>query len=208
MSAQAPGTAMHVVWRFAFSTTLICAGVRDGRPVLAVSLQRAGATTSAVGLFAMVPFLMVGLRIGGPARAGPMGRRAHLPRGCLLELAGAALYALTDHWLPWTLGSIVSGAGAAALWNATEALLAREAPPHQRGRVMGLYQTSLGAALALGPFVPALFGWARGRCCGPRRSWWPAAAWSRWACRAAPPSSHRPARRAPGKRCGPCRCWC
>jgi MFS family permease len=49
--------------------------------------------------------------------------------------------------------------GAAGLWNATEALLAREAPPDQRGRVMGLYQTSLGAALALGPFVPALLGW-------------------------------------------------
>ena len=88
----------------------------------------------------------------------------------MLELAGAALYATTDHWLPWTAGSVISGLGAAALWNATEALLAREAPADQRGRVMGLYQTALGAALALGPFVPALFGW------GARPVLWMAAA--------------------------------
>jgi len=79
--------------------------------------------------------------------------------GVLLELAGVSLYVLSDHWLAWCLGSVVSGLGAAALWNATEALLAREAPPEQRGRVMGLYQTALGASLALGPFVPGLLGW-------------------------------------------------
>ncbi|RYY94287.1 MAG: MFS transporter, partial [Comamonadaceae bacterium] len=42
------------------------------------------------------------------------------------------------------------------LWNATETLLAQQAPPHMRGRVMGLYQTALGAAMALGPFVPGV----------------------------------------------------
>jgi MFS family permease len=54
------------------------------------------------------------------------------------------------------LASIVTGTGAAALWNTTEALMAEEAPPEMRGRVMGLYQTSLGAALAVGPFLPGL----------------------------------------------------
>ena len=171
MTAHAPGSAMHVVWRFAFSTTLIVLAFSMTGPVLAVSLQQAGASTSAVGLFAMVPFLMIGLLIPAVPRVlARWGVVRTYRAGCLLELAGAGLYALTDHWLPWTLGSIVSGIGAAALWNATEALLAREAPPHQRGRVMGLYQTSLGAALALGPFVPALLGW------GARPVLWAAAA--------------------------------
>ena len=129
-------------------------------PVLAVSLQQAGFGTSAVGLFAMLPFLMVGLLIPVMPRAlARWGVVRAYRAGCLLDLAGAATYALTDHWLPWTVGSVVSGLGAAALWNATEALLAREAPPEQRGRVMGLYQTALGAALAIGPFAPALLGW-------------------------------------------------
>jgi MFS family permease len=51
---------------------------------------------------------------------------------------------------------VVTGIGAALLWNATETLLTQEAPPETRGRVMGAYQTALGAALALGPFLPAL----------------------------------------------------
>lgn len=160
MTAQPPGSAMHVVWRFAFSTTLIMLAFSMAGPVLAVSLQQARASTAAVGLFAMVPFLMVGLLIPTVPRVlSRWGVVRTYRAGCLLELVGVGLYAVTDHWLPWTLGSIVSGAGAAALWNATEALLAREAPPEQRGRVMGLYQTLLGASLALGPFVPALLGW-------------------------------------------------
>ena len=55
MTAAAPRGAMHVVWRFAFSTTLIVLAFSMTGPVLAVSLQQAGASTSAVGLFAMVP---------------------------------------------------------------------------------------------------------------------------------------------------------
>ncbi|HYE39530.1 MAG TPA: MFS transporter, partial [Ramlibacter sp.] len=76
--------------------------------------------------------------------------------GTVLQLAGIASFALFDHVGAWALGSVLSGIGAAALWNTTEALLADEAPPEHRGRVMGLYQTSMGAALALGPFAPAL----------------------------------------------------
>jgi MFS family permease len=76
--------------------------------------------------------------------------------GALLQLAGVSGYAASGHVAVWALGSIVAGCGAAALWNTTEALLAEEAPPEMRGRVMGLYQTALGAALALGPFLPGL----------------------------------------------------
>src|SRR4051812_41761681 len=160
MTGDARPGGLGVVWRFAAPTTLVGLAFSMAGPVLAVSLQQAGASTAAVGAFAMLPFLMVGVLIPVVPRVlARFGVVRTYRAGCLLEFIGALLYACTDHWLPWTLGSIVSGLGAAALWNATEALLAREAPPDQRGRVMGLYQTALGAALALGPFVPALVGW-------------------------------------------------
>jgi MFS family permease len=160
MTSMPAGGAMGVVWRFALATTLIVLAFSMTGPVLAVSLQKAGASTSAVGLFAMVSFLMIGILIPVMPRVlARWGVVRTYRAGCVLDLVGAGLYATTDHWLPWTVGSVISGIGAAGLWNATEALLAREAPPDQRGRVMGLYQTSLGAALALGPFVPALLGW-------------------------------------------------
>lgn len=160
MTAAAPTANLGVVWRFAAATTLIVLAFAMTAPVLAVSLQQAGASTAAVGLFAMIPFLMIGVLIPFvPQVLARWGVVRTYRAGCVLNLAGALGYAATDHWLPWTLASVISGVGAAALWNATEALLAREAPPEQRGRVMGLYQAALGASLAIGPFVPGLLGW-------------------------------------------------
>lgn len=159
MTAPGPGSAMGVVWRLASATTLIVLAFSMTGPVLAVLLQQSGHPTSAVGAFAMIPFLMVGLLI--PAVPRVLARWGVIRTyrwGAALELAGALGYVLGDGLLAWSAASVVSGAGAAALWNATEALLAREAPPEQRGRVMGLYQTALGAALAIGPFIPALSG--------------------------------------------------
>lgn len=157
MSAALPGSAMSVVWRFSVATALIVLGNSMSAPVLAIRLQQAGHSTVAVGAFAMIFFLLIGLLIPViPALLARWGVVRTYRAGCLLNLAGAAVYATTDGLLPWSLGSVLSGAGAAGLWNATEALLAREAPPAQRGRVMGLYQTALGAAFALGAFVPGL----------------------------------------------------
>lgn len=156
-SAAAGGSAMPLVWRLGAATTLIVLAFSMSGPVLAVLLQQQGRPAVVIGAFAMLPFLMVG--VGIPLVPRLLARWGVLPVyrvGAALELAGCLGYVLSDDLRVWSLASIVSGIGAAALWNATEALLAREAPPAMRGRVMGLYQTSLGGALALGPFVPGL----------------------------------------------------
>lgn len=153
-------TALSVVWRLAFATGLIVLAFAMAAPVLAVLLQQAGHSTAAVGAFAMIPFLMVALLIPVVPRVlARWGIVRAYRAGCVLQLAAIAGYAIGDGLLVWSAAAVSGGIGAAALWNATEALLAREAPPDRRGRVMGLYQTGLGAALALGPFVPALLGW-------------------------------------------------
>lgn len=153
-------TAMSVVWRLGAATTLIVLAFAMAAPVLAVSLQQAGHSTAAVGGFAMIPFLLIAVLIPVVPRVLARWGIVRAYRcGCLLQLAGALGYAAGDGLAVWSAAAAISGTGAAALWNATEALLAREAPPERRGRVMGLYQTALGAALALGPFAPALLGW-------------------------------------------------
>lgn len=160
MSAVLPtGGAMALVWRFALATTGIVLAFSMSSPVLAVRLQQGGAGTTLVGLFAMLPFAMVGLLIPVMPRVLQRWGLVRAYRGgTTLQLLGALSYVASDSGLAWALGSVVGGIGTAAMWNATEALLAREAPADQRGRVMGLYQTALGAALALGPFMPALMG--------------------------------------------------
>jgi MFS family permease len=153
--------AMSVVWRLGAATTLIVLAFAMAAPVLAIILQQGGHTTAAVGAFAMIPFLLIALLIPVVPRVLARWGVVQVYRwGCYLQLAGAVGYAAGNGLVVWSAASVASGTGAAALWNATEALLAREAPPQRRGRVMGLYQTSLGAALALGPFVPALLGWS------------------------------------------------
>jgi MFS family permease len=153
-------SGMSVVWRLGPATTLIMLAFAMAAPVLAISLQQAGYSTAAVGAFAMIPFLLITLLIPVVPRVlARWGIVRAYRSGCILQLAGALGYAAGDGMVMWSAASVASGIGAASLWNATEALLAREAPPERRGRVMGLYQTSLGAALALGPFVPALLGW-------------------------------------------------
>jgi MFS family permease len=151
---------MAVVWRLGAATTVLMLAFAMAAPVLAVSLQQRGYSTSAVGAFAMIPFLLIAVLIPVvPQVIARFGIVRAYRWGCFLQLAGMLGYAVGDGLAPWSAASVASGIGAAALWNATEALLAREAPPQRRGRVMGLYQTALGAALAVGPFVPALTGW-------------------------------------------------
>ncbi|MEJ7928594.1 MFS transporter [Ramlibacter sp. AN1015] len=151
---------MAIVWRLAIGTALMVLAYGMTAPLLAVLLQRAGHATSTVGAFAMVPFLMVVLLIPVmPRLLARWGVLRVYRWGSVLQVLAALGYVAGSGLWTWTAAAMVGGIGVAGLWNATEALLAREAPPQRRGQVMGLYQTCMGAAFALGPFVPGLLGW-------------------------------------------------
>jgi MFS family permease len=153
----ARSSRLALIWRLGAATTLIVTAFSMVGPVLAVLLQQAGHGTAFIGAFSMLPFLMVGLLTPLVPRLLARWSTVRMYRaGAVLQLAGITGYALSDSVAVWALSSIVAGTGAAALWNTTEALLAEEAPPEMRGRVMGAYQTALGAALAIGPFLPGL----------------------------------------------------
>lgn len=128
-------------------------------PVLAVRLQQTGASSTAIGWFATLPFIAVAALVPWVprlfARIG-VGRAYRI--GLLLELLASLGYLLTDHYGLWCALSLLSGLGAAAAWNATEALIAHNVPVSHRGRLTGLYQALLGAAMMLGPFLPSLLG--------------------------------------------------
>jgi len=150
-------SGLALVWRLGAATTLLVTASAMAAPVLAVLLQRRGHGTAFVGAFSMLPFLMVGLLIPVMPRVLKRFGAVNTYRaGAGLQLTGVLAYALGTDVAVWAMGSVIAGCGAAALWNTTEALLAEEAPPEMRGRVMGLYQTALGAALAVGPFLPGL----------------------------------------------------
>ncbi|MBS7808730.1 MFS transporter [Variovorax sp. PCZ-1] len=155
---------MKKFWWLAAATTLVVTSFSMFGPVLAVLLQQRGMGTAAVGAFAMIPFACVALLI--PIMPRIFARfgigRVYLAGMVLESVCTLGYIAFMDspHAFAWWCASAVAGGvGAAAVWNATEALLAEHAPPDKRGQVMGLYQTALGAALAAGPFVPVFLGW-------------------------------------------------
>jgi len=151
------GSGMVVVWRLAIATTLMVLAYGMTAPMLAVLLQQQGHPPAVVGAFAMVPFLMVGALIPlMPRLLARWGVLKVYRWGSVLQVLASIGYAAGDGLIAWTVASAVGGLGVAGLWNGTEALLAREAPAAERGRVMGLYQTGMGAAFALGPFAPVL----------------------------------------------------
>ena len=151
------GGSLPLLWRLGAASTLIVLAFAMTGPVLAVLLQQAGYGTGAIGAFAMIAFLLIGLLMPViPRVIARLGLVRTYRCGALLQLAGAIGYALSDHLATWSASAVVTGIGASLLWNASETLLTQQAPPEMRGRVMGVYQTALGGALALGPFLPAL----------------------------------------------------
>ena len=147
------------LWRVMMGTALVVLSFSLLNPVLAVRLQTAGVSNTAIGSFAMLSFLSVALLIPVVphlfAKVG-VGRAYRLGLG--LELIACLGYLLTDSYVLWCVLGLMSGVGAAAAWNATEALIAHNVPATHRGRLTGFYQAILGAGMAIGPFLPGLLG--------------------------------------------------
>ncbi|HEX5373804.1 MAG TPA: MFS transporter [Aquabacterium sp.] len=138
-------------------TTLVVLSYSLLNPVLAVRLQQAGASSTAIGIVAMLPFVAVALLVPiVPALFARIGVGQAYRLGLALELVACLGYLLTDHYGVWCVLGLMAGMGAAAAWNATEGLIAHNVPPSHRGRLTGLYQTLLGAAMAVGPLLPGL----------------------------------------------------
>jgi MFS family permease len=145
--------------RVMLGTTLVVLSYSLLNPVLAVRLQMAGASSTAIGLVAMLPFISVALLVPlVPRLFARIGVGQAYRIGLVLELIACLGYLITDAYLAWCLFGLLAGVGAAAAWNATEALIAHNVPASHRGRLTGLYQAVLGAAMAAGPLLPGLTG--------------------------------------------------
>lgn len=128
-------------------------------PLFTFLMQRQGLGPGEIGLSAaMMP---VGIVLSAPLvprAARLLGPRA-LGTGAALVAALAVLVAaLRQDWVAWYPARLVIGICLNPLYILSEVWLLRLAPPARRGRIIGIFNSVMGAGFAAGPLVLALAG--------------------------------------------------
>ncbi len=134
-------------------------------PVVALYAEDFDVSQTAIGLtiavYGLARFL-VNLPAG--RLADLLGRRSTLALGGLITVVGTVLCAISPSYEVFLFARFVAGAGAACVLTAGQIVLADIASPHNRGRVMAIYQGvflfSVGAGAFPGGWLADRFGLA------------------------------------------------
>ncbi len=125
-------------------------------PTLILHLARQGHLATAIGVFTAVPYLAIMLMT--PALPW-LNRRYSMKRLFLISAAIETVlllgYLLSDALVWWYMIALASGVAGAVVWILAESMIALDAPDGEQGRFMGIYQTVMGLAMALGPVLAA-----------------------------------------------------
>jgi MFS family permease len=128
-------------------------------PLFALTLEREGASGTAIGVNAMAAAL--GMVVCAPVMPGLLRR---MGMGRMLVLAALALAAMfiaipmvKDYWL-LNLVRLVYGFAATVLFFASEYWIVAVAPDHARGRIVAIYALSVSGGFAFGPAILKLTG--------------------------------------------------
>ncbi|GAB2989985.1 MFS transporter [Amycolatopsis acidiphila] len=129
-------------------------------PLVTIQQTATGLGAGASGQTWMLSSMSLGLTVA-MLTAGTAGddfgrRRVFVGGAALLTIASVAS-ALAPTTLVFVLARVFAGFGAAAVLACSLALIGHALPPgHARVRAMGLWGASMGAGLAIGPFVASL----------------------------------------------------
>ncbi|HEY9094719.1 MAG TPA: MFS transporter [Hydrogenophaga sp.] len=128
-------------------------------PYLILRLHSQGVSTSVAGLFAAIGW--VGVFVMTPfasALTQRLGRRPTLWLAALVPVLAIGGFLLTPS-LPWWFAfNFVAGMASGLRWVLAEAVVAEFAPPFQRGRAIGFFETMVGMTFVLGPALLAWMG--------------------------------------------------
>ena len=126
-------------------------------PFLILRLKGDGVSTALIGLFAATAWL--GIFCMTPfasAITQRLGRRPTLWLAAAVPVltVGGFLFS-TSLWI-WFILNLIGGMASGLRWVLSEAVVAEFAPPGQRGRAIGIFETMVGTTFVIGP---ALLAW-------------------------------------------------
>jgi MFS family permease len=144
-----------LIWLCA-STLLTIAGYAGALPAAATVMQRQGLSAGAIGVITSLIYAgVLGMAPFQPRLARRFGAVLTYQLGKMLSACGFMGLFLADAAWMWSAATLLIGLGAGLTWPVTDSLIASFAPDDKKGAWMGLFQTGMGAAFALGPFVAA-----------------------------------------------------
>jgi MFS family permease len=152
-----PAHARLGLWAIFGSTFFELVGYFMLTPFLVLRLNGAGVSTAVIGLFAATAWL--GIFCMTPfasAITQRLGRRPTLWLAALVPVLTTAGFLATASLPAWFVFNLVGGMASGLRWVLAEAVVAEFAPPGQRGRAIGIFETMVGATFVIGP---ALLVW-------------------------------------------------
>ena len=108
------------------------------------------AATAWAGIFLVTPFASAVTR--------RLGRRPTLWLSGLLPVLAGLVFSLTDALWLWFGMQLLAGMASGLRWVLAESVVAECAPPHQRGRWIGIFETMVGSTFVAGPMLLAWIG--------------------------------------------------
>lgn len=151
--------ARRGLWAIFIATFCELVGYFMLLPWLLLQLKVGGESTALAGLFAASGW--VGIFVITPfasAITQRLGRRPTLWLSAVIPVVSTTGFLLTDALPLWFLFEFVAGAASGLRWVLAEAVVAEFAPPQQRGRMVGLFETMVGTTFVIGPALLALVG--------------------------------------------------
>ena len=157
--APPPALARRGLWAIFIATFCELVGYFMLAPWLLLRLKDGGVSTALAGLFAASGW--VGIFVVTPfasAITQRLGRRPTLWLSAAVPVVATTGFLFTDALPLWFLFEFIAGIASGLRWVLAEAVVAEFAPPLQRGRMVGLFETMVGTTFVIGPALLALVG--------------------------------------------------
>jgi len=156
-SLQRRPSASLDILRIGASGVVTVVGFAALIPFAAIRLESLGHSAAAIGAFSALPWLAILLVAPFvPRLARSFGGDRLYVWGALAGAPLPLVFALTADYALWCVANFSIGLIAALRWIVSETWVADLAPPERRGRMVGLYETFLGASFASGPILLVL----------------------------------------------------
>jgi MFS family permease len=154
-----PAQRRRGLWAIFASTFIELTGYFMLVPLLVVTLTQRGVEAGLVGLFSAAGWF--GIFAATPFTAAwveRLGKRGALIASAAIPAVCMSGIVLTESLALWALLYLISGMASALRWIVAEATVAELAPDARRGRIVGLFETMIGATFVLGPVLLAATG--------------------------------------------------